>query len=111
MTVADQIVEQGPNDLVGEAVVEARLFVAIQGNRLVAESRCLACLGKNWIQRRRLIGGDARPSDPDPAAFAQYRQHRTNQTAAARRGVTGSVGRLLYGQREPIGDNDQFTVA
>ncbi len=103
----NQVVEQGPHDLVREAGVEAVPLRRRERHRekLVAEA-VLRVLEERAGVRELLLGG-SRPADPPPPAVAEHRPQRRDESARAGLDLPLSVLSADRGERKPIGDDDQ----
>src|SRR5690606_15209800 len=95
IAVGEEIVEQRPDDFVGEAEVEALHVVFGEHDGLEGAAVVAADLFECGLHLIGVGVGGARPADPDPTAALQYRNQCTDQAAAGGTGFPAAVFALV----------------
>jgi hypothetical protein len=104
------VVEQRPDHLVGEALVEVAYLLGRERHGLQRVTRRAAHRVQLGVELGVALR-DPGPPDPDPAAVPQHRQQRRNQPAPSGVGAPAAVVIAPERERQAVRHHDQAVVA
>ena len=101
-----QVVEQRPDDFVGEALIEVVHFLGFEHHGAQRIAGLPTRLRDRLFEIRAGVRG-ARPADPHAAAIRQHRQQRRDEAARAFLAQPAAVGVAFEDERQAVRDHHQ----